>query len=286
MADKPSRQVLKLLRLIEEKHEEVIKCEEEIEKARAKLENKDSGWSKARFSKFKLEHSEKIRGLHATINRIEKQRLNIERREREDREKEEEDMQKELLVEEEEERLMAKARKAKLAKKQERKKKKVVKVFHKEGDEQSEKELSGDEKRMFEFASGFVKTYRAGLKTKFEKKSERVKFELYGKYPYKITLVYKEPEVVEKVEKPAAAEGEAAAPAPVTVKEQPKGPDEVMLVFSAPNSKDLQFEAVEEKAFDIGKYKDIFRTVVLTVEDWTPEEAQVMAEDYIKHDTS
>jgi len=284
MADKPSRQVLKLLKLIEEKHEQVMKCEEEIEKARTKLENKESGWSKARFSKLKLEYSEKIRGLRATMNRIEKQRLNIERRDREEREKEEEDIQKELLVEEEEERLMAKARKAKLAKKQEKKKKKVVKIIHKEGDEQAETELSSDEKRMFEFASGFVKSYRSGLKGKFEKKSERFKFELYGKYPYKITLVYKEPEIVEKVEKATAAEGEAAAPAPVTVKEQPKGPEEVMLVFSAPNSKDLLFEAVEEKKFDIGKYKDIFRTVVLMVEDWTPEEAQVMAENYVKRD--
>jgi hypothetical protein len=284
MADKPSRLVLKLLKLVEEKQENAVKYEEAIAKARAKLENKESGWSKARFNKLKMEYSEKIRGIRATINRLEKQRLNIERRERDEQEEEEEKIEKEMLVEEEEERLMARARKAKLAKKKLKKGKKVVKAqtMH---EEKVQRDLSEDEKRMFDFASGFVKAYRSGMKGKFEDKAERRRFELYGKYPYKVTVVFKEPEVVEQVVKP---EGEqpAEAPKPAVVVETPKGPEEVMLVFSAPNSKDLELEAMEEGKFDIGKYKDIFRTVVLMVEDWTTEEAQVLAEAYIKRDTS
>jgi hypothetical protein len=284
MADKPSRQVVKLLKLIEEKQEAAVKYEEEIEKARIKLENKESGWSKARFNKLKMEYSEKIRGIRATVNRLEKQRLNIERLKREEKEEEEEKIVKELLVEEEEERLMAKARKAQLAKKKTKKGKKVVKAMaiH---EEKVQRDLSDDEKRMFEFATGFVKSYRSGLKGKYDDKAERKRFELYGKYPYKVTVVFKEPEVVEQVVKP---EGEQPAEGakPAAVIEKPKGPEEVMLVFSAPNSADLEIEAVEDGKFDLGKYKDIFRTVVLMVEDWTTEEAQALAEDYIKRDTS
>lgn len=284
MAEKPSRQVLKLLKLIEEKQEDAIKYEEEIEKARCKLENKESGWSKARFNKLKMEYSEKIRGIRATVNRLEKQRLNIERRDREEDDEEAEKLQKEALVEEEEERLMAKARKARLTKKMKRKGKKVVTVTTVK-DEKVQRDLSDDETRMFEFTTGFVKSYRSGLKGKFEDKAERRKFELYIKYPYKVTIVFKEPEVVEQAVKP---EGEqpAEGPKPAAVVEKPKGPEEVMLVFSAPKSEELVLEAIEEGKFDIGKYKDIFRTVVLTVEDWTSEEAQVLAEDYIKRDTS
>lgn len=280
MADKPSRQVLKLLRMIEEKQEQAIRYEEEIEKARSKLENKESGWSKAKFNKLKMDYSEKIRGIRATVNRLEKQRLNIERREREEQEEEEEKLVKELLVEEEEERLMAKARKAKLAKKKLKKKKVVKATTLKE--EKVQRELSEDEQRMFDFATGFIKSYRTTMKGKFEDKAERKRFELYGKYPYKVTIVYKAPEIVEQVVKP---EGDQPATQPAIV-EKPKGPEEVMLVFSAPNSKDLVLEAVEDGKFDLGKYKDIFRTVVLSVEDWTTEEAQVLAEDYVKRDTS
>jgi hypothetical protein len=280
MTDKPSRQVLKLLKLVEEKNELAVKYEEEIEKARIKLENKESGWSKARYSKLKMEYSEKIRGIRATVNRLEKQRLNIERRDREEREDEEEEIEKELLVEEEEERLMAKARKAKIAKKK-LKHKKTAKVVKTSTGDKVERELSDTEKQMFDFATGFVKSYRAGVKAKFEDKSERTRFEIYRKYPYKVIVVFKEPETVEQVVKPA--EGEAPKP---KVVEKPQGPEEVMLVFCAPNSEELALEAVEEKKFDLGKYKDIFRTVVLTVEDWTTEEAQVLAEDYVKRDTS
>jgi hypothetical protein len=134
---------------------------------------------------------------------------------------------------------------------------------------------------MFDFATGFIKSYRAGVKAKFEDKSERTRFEIYGKYPYKVLVVFKEPETVEQVVKPA--EGEAPKP---KVVEKPQGPEEVMLVFCTPGAKELELESVEEKKFDLGKYKDIFRTVVLTVEDWTTEEAQVLAEDYVKRDTS
>jgi hypothetical protein len=281
MAEKSSRRVLKLLKLIEDKNEQALKCEEEIEKARIKLENKESGWSKARYNKLKMEYSEKIRGLRATINKLEKARLNIERRERDEQEEEEEKIEKELLVEEEEERLMAKARKAKLAKKKLKKKKKTVKVVKTVDGEKVDRELSASEKKMFDFATGFVKSYRAGVKAKFEDKTERKRFEIYGKYPYKVLVVYKETEVVEQMVKPT--EGEA--PKPKVVEKAP-GPEEVMLVFCTPGAEELQLEAVEEKKFDIGKYKDIFRTVVLTVEDWTPEEAQVFAEDYVKRDTS
>ena len=280
MAEKPSRQVLKLLKLVEEKNSEAIKYEEEIEKARSKLENKESGWSKARFSKLKMEYSEKIRGIRATVNRIEKQRLNIERRDRDEREDEEEEIEKELLVEEEEERLMARARKAKLAKKK-LKHKKTAKVIKTADGDKIERELSETEKKMFDFATGFVKSYRAGVKAKFEDKSERTRFEIYNKYPYKVIVVFKEHETVETIVKPA--EGEAPKP---KVVEKAQGPQEVMLVFCSPAAKEFELEAVEEKKFDIGKYKDIFRTVVLTVDDWTTEEAQALSEDYVKRDTS
>ena len=280
MAEKPSRQVLKLLKLVEEKNETAVRYEEEIEKARTKLDNKESGWSKARFSKLKMEYSEKIRGIRATVNRLEKQRLNIERREREEREDEEEEIEKELLVEEEEERLMAKARRAKIAKKK-LTHKKTAKVVRTLTGDKVERELSETEKKMFDFATGFVKSYRAGVKAKFENKSERTRFEIYRKYPYKVIVVFKEPETVEQIVKPA--EGEAPKP---KVVEKAQGPEEVMLVFCSPNAKEFELEAVEEKKFDLGKYKDIFRTVVLTVEDWTTEEAQVLSEDYVKRDTS
>jgi|GEM_PF-1346572 len=280
MAEKSSRQVLKLLRLIEEKNSEAIKAEEEIEKARNKLENKESGWSKAKYNKLKMEYSEKIRGLRATVNRLEKQRLHIERLERDEQEEEEEKIEKELLVEEEEERLASKARRAKLAKKKLKHKKTAKVVKTSEGDK-VERELSETEKKMFEFATGFIKSYRASVKAKFEDKSERTRFEIYAKYPYKVIIVFKEPETVEQIVAPA--EGEAPKP---KVVEKPQGPEEVMLVFCTPGAEELALEAVEEKKFDIGKYKDIFRTVVLTVEDWTTEEAQVFAEDYVKRDTS
>ena len=282
MADKPSRQVLKLLKMIEEKNAEAIKFEEEIEKARAKLDNKESGWSKARFNKLKMDYSEKIRGARATVNRLEKQRLHIERLERDEQEEEQEKIDKEMLVEEEEERLMAKARKAKLAKKKLHHKKGVKIVKKADGDKVS-RELSEDEKKMFEFTTGFVKSYRAAVKAKFEDKAERTRFEIYAKYPYKVIVVFKEPETVEQVVAPA--EGSTEAPKPKIV-EKPKGPEEVMLVFWSPGAEALELEAVEEKKFDLGKYKDIFRTVVLSVEDWTAEEAQVFAEDYVKRDTS
>jgi len=287
MADKPSRKVVSLLNLIEDKNEEALRYEQEIEKARQKLENKETGWSKARYNKLKMEYSEKIRGIRATVNRLEKQRLNIERREREEQEEEDEEIAKELAIEAEEERLMAKARRAKLAKKKQRNKKTVKAVVRKGGDEKEERARSEEEQRMFDFASSFVRTYRTNMKSKFEKK-DRKRFELYGKYPYKVTVVYKEPEVVEKVVKPegaAPAEGDKAQPSAAIV-EKAGGPMDVMLVFSHPNAEELELEAVEDKQFDLGKYKDIFRTVVMSVEEWSPEEAQAIAEDYVKRDTN
>lgn len=122
--DKSSRKVKKLLRMIEEKQEEIIKCEEGIEEARRKLENKERGWSKARYQKTKMKYTNKIRSLRGAINRLEKQRLNIERREREREEQELEELEKTLAVEAEEEKMKRKEKRAKRKKKKKKKKKK------------------------------------------------------------------------------------------------------------------------------------------------------------------
>jgi hypothetical protein len=277
MADKTPRQIRKLLKMIEEREDEIIRCEEEIEKSRKKLENKERGWSKAKYQKLKIKYTEKIRGLRGTINRLEKQRLNIERRERDKEEEEREELERSMAVEEEEERARLKRKKAKKRKKQkakEKKKKKKKKTKKKK----KAKKLTEKEKKMFGFAETFVKTYRAGIKDSIKKKKKRRRFELYGKYPYRVTMVYKEPEIVETEEKDEGADAKKKV---VKVTETS---GEVMLVFSSPDSEKLITDFVEEKDFNIAEYKDIFRTLLLDVRKWSGKEAEALATEYLNKD--
>jgi hypothetical protein len=278
MTDKTPRQIRKLLKMIEEREDEIYRCEEEIERSRKRLENKERGWSKARFQKIKIRYTEKIRGLRGTINRLEKQRLNIERREKEKEEEEKVELERTLAVEEEEEREKTKKKRAKKRMKKGRVKKKKVKKKKKK----VKKELSEKEMMMYSFTRTFVKSYRGGIKGAFDKKKKkkRKRFELYGKYPYRVTVVYKEPEIVE-TETEEKTEGEESKKKVVKVKE---ASGEVMLVFSSPGSEELVIDSVEEKGFNIADYKDIFRTLLIDVKRWSAAEAEAVAKEYLEKD--
>lgn len=276
MKRKASRQITRLLRLIEEKQEQIIKCEERMEDARRRLENRERGWSKARYAKVKMKLSEQVRGLRGAINRLEKQRLNVERREREQEEEEIEELERSIAIEAEEEKLLMKEKKAKTRKKMKKKKKKKVKK-RSDKEEKVKRELSEAEKRMETFAMTFVKAYRSGVKGRFEDKKKRSRIELYGKYPYHVTVVFKVPEI-EEVE---LGEGEEKK----VVKKKKVGPLDVMLVFSSPRTEELEVDMVEEKGFDLGNYKEIFRTVLVPVSKWSEAEAKSLAEEYVVRDT-
>lgn len=275
MKSKVSRRVMKLLRLIEEKQEDIIKCEEEIVKARSRLENRERGWTKAKYTKVKMKYSEKIRGLRGTINRLEKQRLNIERSEREKELEEQELDEWEESLAAEEERLLMKERKAKRSKKKAKKKKKKKAVKREEAVVEK-KALSAEEKRMVEFGRTFVASYRSLIKSEVEEKKARLGLEIYGKYPYHVTVVHKAPEVVEE----EVGEGEEKK----KVVRKAAGPSEAMLVFSSPRCEGLKVDTVEEKDFVLSEYKDIFRTVLVQVKNWSKDEAKAQAEEQAARD--
>lgn len=274
MKSKASRKISRLLRMIEEKQADIIKLEERIEDARRKLENKERGWTKARYAKVKMKITEKLRALRGAVNRLDKSRLSIERRERDMEEEEIEELERSLAVEAEEEKLLMKEKKAKRRKKMKKKKKKGKKKVKKE--EKVEKDISAEEKRMHSFAKAFVKSYRSGMRSRFDKKKDRTCHELYGKYPYMVTVVFKKP-VIEEEE---TGEGEKKK-----VVKKRAGPLEVMLVFSSPKSEKLDVEAVEERSFNLGKYRDIFRTLLVPVSKWSDTEAKDLAGEYLVKDT-
>jgi hypothetical protein len=287
MADKTPRAVKKLLKMIEEKENEIFKCEEEIERARQKLENKERGWTKARYQKMKIKLNQKIRGLRGTANRLEKQRLNIERREREREEEELEDIEKSLAIEEEEERALLKKRKARKRKRQKVREKKRKRKKKKKKVKKATKKLSPKEKKMVGYGRTFIKEYRLGIKAAFKRKKERKKrkgFELYGKFPYRLTIVYKEPEIVETETKAKPEEGKKVKKVRKKVVKVKEEPLEVMLVFSEPGLEKLKVDFVEDKAFDISEYKDIFRTIVTDVKKWSEKEAAGLSKEYLEKD--
>ena len=281
----------KIQKLLDMKKEAEVKVERKLRKLEDnKFQLEDGVVTKAEFTKKKMELSDEIKGLRGRINRLDKQRLSLEKKEKEKMEEEDKEWEQKEMANLEKARKEWKEERAELI---DKKKKKLKKKMRKAtavseagalaAEDEHEEDVSEEELEVRSFMKAFVGSYIDEIKGQFKKRSERERFPIYKNYPFMVTVVKKEPaSVAATAPATPAAEPAAETPTPAPIQSLP----ETLLVFSHPQHDKLVVNTIKEEKFAIEHYKNIFHTTFIATKDWSEERGKELGVEVAKKDIS
>ena len=271
----------KIQKLLDMKKEAEVKVEQKLRKL------EDGVVTKAEFTKRKMQLSDEIKGLRGRINRLDKQRLSLEKKEKEKMEEEDKEWEQKEMANLEKARKEWKEERAELIGKKKKKLKKKMKKATSVSEagalaakDEHEEDVSEEELEVRSFMKAFVGSYIDEIQGQFKKRSERERFPIYKNYPFMVTVVKKEPAAAAPAT--PAAEPAAETPTPPPTQSLP----ETLLVFSHPQHDKLVVNTIKEEKFAIEHYKNIFHTTFVATKDWSEERGKELGVEAAKKDIS
>lgn len=248
---KTTKKIAKLTGMIRQVEEKILD-EEDLGKGDEEKYRRHT-LDKAKFNRLRLRRQERVRALRGRIRVLVKQRLNLERKAREDETEVEEDdelehrIERDLIVEDRKEERRERVADGRTVKR-------VVKRAPAGGTASSPgspvTERSAEDQKAYTWVKAFVKEYRRVLKESHP--DRRREMELFTRYPYHVTLV------------------DQGA--------------EALLVFGKPKSEALDAVYRKKEQFDLASVADLFRTRFVELGDWSEDSARKAAARCIESD--